>query len=112
MVGSDYTIFAVSFRHMITADEKFWSKQLAIGCTLAKFLDTNDLAVHELSKVEGGVDANFVLRKSDVTGEGLAFLKKQLDPWLKSLDRGVDVDDLRPLERRLKKFREANAAMK
>lgn len=37
--------------------------------------------------------------RTDVTSEGHAFLKKHLTPWLGSLDRGIDVNGLKPLER-------------
>jgi hypothetical protein len=69
--------------------------------TLVGFLRENLLLAGEPPSDDSGIR----LRKSDLTEEGVLFLKKEFQSWLRSVDRGGRPDDKESLRKRLARFR-------
>jgi len=65
---------------------------------LARFLDENGLTRSSLPQE---IDDTFAVRSSDLTEIGLRVMKKGYDTWLRALDAGASVDDVRILQKAL-----------
>lgn len=72
---------------------------------LALFLQESGLASRQLLTAQSEVADDFKISSVDVTDEGLSFLKKHYDPWLRFLDRGGDLDARKHLEDALARMR-------
>jgi hypothetical protein len=76
---------------------RFWA--------LAKFLQDNSLTTRRLASSLVEVDENFGLNSDDLTDEGLALIKSGYNAWLKKVDKGMDPNDVRVLQKALDKIR-------
>ena len=76
--------------------------------TYVNFLQDNGLTTRTVL-TERAVSQDTKLRKSDLTEEGLEFVRNVEQRWLKSLDRGTSGDDTTMLERELAKIRQTKS---
>jgi hypothetical protein len=73
---------------------------------VANFLQQNGLVRTPLLHSLDAVIDTFAIRKSDLTDEGFALMKKAYDKWVKALDRGSEPQDVSILEKMLLKMRD------
>ena len=73
---------------------------------LAEFLDKHGLSISQLTQDEYPDD--YEISSSDLTQEGLAFMKLAYDSWLKSLNRRKSWADTALLEKRFSEFQAKN----
>lgn len=76
--------------------------------TLVAFMDDHKLTKRWLSDPIEAFPADFVLRRGDLTDEGLLFYSLAEKRWMPAHDRGVSVTDTSLLVRILKEIRGAN----
>lgn len=72
--------------------------------TLARFLQSHDLAVRVLLAPGSELPDDFALSSTDVTTRGLAFLRGGYQKWVRFVDRGGDPNDDAMLRRELDKL--------
>lgn len=63
------------------------------------------MATRELLPASADLPDDFVLSSGDVTEEGMAFVRKHYERWLKFVDRGGAIEDQRHLEQALARMR-------
>ncbi len=73
--------------------------------TITNFLQENGLVSRQLAASQSAINDDFEIRSDDLTDEGLEFMRKGYQKWLRMLDRGGDPSDTRILERELAKQR-------
>ena len=70
---------------------------------LARFLDDHGLTRSPVAT--RAIDDAFAIRSTDLTEDGLQLMRAAYDAWLRGIDRGRSPEDVRSLEKALRKLR-------
>lgn len=89
------------------SDEDYKESITKAAISLMTFLKENDLLVGvEPFNEDGSLKDDIIIRKSNVTDDGLELFRKPVNNWWNALDRGTSPEKITILERGLKKIRE------
>jgi hypothetical protein len=72
---------------------------------VAHFLQSNGLTERVLLPDGAEPDEEFAIKTSDLTPDGLAFMKQAYSKWLKRMDKGQKPEDVTFLQKELAKLR-------
>ncbi|WP_220702168.1 hypothetical protein [Trinickia fusca] len=80
---------------------------IRVSTVLLKFFKEHDLLIDaEPFDSDGNVKEDFVLRMSNVTGDGLELFRKVVPGWSAYIDKGGEIENISRLEKGLQKIRE------
>ena len=77
--------------------------------TYITFLQENGLTTRTILEGSALPDASTRIMSSDLTEDGLAFVRRAEQPWFSAVDRGVSPEDTAILEKELTKLRSDRA---
>ena len=87
------------------SDEDFQARQRKVSYNLLKFLEDNEL-LSDTSKLSTETFSDdFELHGTDLTDEGFELYSTGVQKWYQSFDRGQSADNIKLLEKYLKKIR-------
>lgn len=101
----DYTITKVATHARLDPDPAFQQRLRLKFRTIASFLQSHNLTKGVLLPENVPVEDSFAIRTSDLTSEGIEFMKRAYVKWQKSHDRGKSPSDTKLLEQELAKLR-------
>lgn len=101
---TDELILDIGFFFSASKNRTYREQVVSTFSTYINFLQDNGLTTRVVLP-ERIVTKDTKLWKSDLTQEGLEFVKNVEQRWLKSLDRGTSSEDVTMLERELAKLR-------
>jgi hypothetical protein len=104
-MNKPFTIGRVSWSTQRKGDPLPFSRVALEYWVLSSFLQRNSLTLRQLAQSQADITDDFEIRSDDLTAEGLEFMRKGYQKWLRMLDRGGDPSDTRILERELAKQR-------
>lgn len=97
----------------VIAEEKGLEKKHAAmrrALALMQFMVDNELIRFDPFYSNGELKRDLVLKRSDLTEEGVFFMQEEWPEWRAWVDRGGDPSKTDMLDRRLKTLRERHAA--
>ena len=104
----DFVLFDYQLLLNRSEDTDYKESILKSTIPLMRFLKTNNLLVDiDPLNEDGSIKENIVIRKSNVTDEGLQLFVKPVNNWWNALDRGTSPEKITILENGLKKIRSA-----
>jgi hypothetical protein len=93
-------------------DSMAWYRHLTLNqdlrlrfFVLMKFLQEHGLTKSPAIGSISDIDDSFSLKSSDLTDEGMLLMKDGYSRWVRGIDKGKSPEDVRILEKSLKKIR-------
>jgi hypothetical protein len=106
MMTEHFTIDKVSWHTMTPGNTEPRERTVLRFHVIHKYLRQNNFLRRDLLSENPEIDDTFAISSSDVTEEGLAFIRAAYDRWLRKVDNGMDPRDVSVLDRALKRLRE------
>jgi hypothetical protein len=104
----DYSLIGLSAMQNAYSEPEVKRQMALMIRVLIGFMDEHGLTNHWLINPSGAIPEEFVLRKGDLTKDGLLFYALAEKKWMSAHDRGVSITDTGILVRTLKEIREWN----
>jgi hypothetical protein len=100
----DFTVFKVAWFTQIQGTVETEQVVHARHRALVEFLQRHGLTVREVLKPGEALTDESCLRRSDLTDRGFALYQQVEQKWLRAIDRGREVTDMRVFEQHLSKL--------
>ncbi|WP_095097409.1 hypothetical protein [Pseudomonas sp. Irchel 3A5] len=101
----DFTLFSVPMLYSRNKNTQYKEYVIQMSTALLKFLHDEGIISTLPFTENGDLKMDFLIRKSDVTEEGVELFKTAIPKWWQKIDRGLDRSDVSYLKRELDKMR-------
>jgi hypothetical protein len=97
--GDDPELIGADIFFAASKNRSYRESVKTMFATLATFLEENGLTTRQLLPPGRDIDQSFVLRRADLTEEGVDFYHRLEKPWLAGIDRGGPASSTRVMKR-------------
>lgn len=101
----DFKLVRLDIFYQASKSKSYRAQVREMFTTLAVFLQEKGLTTRELLPEGAEISESFVIRRSDLTDEGLQFYRNVESKWAGAIDRGVSPSSTVILEKALQKMR-------
>lgn len=102
----DFVLYDYKMLLERSSDNDYKESITKITISLINFLKNNDLLVDiDPFNKDGSIKEELVIKKSNVTDDGLQLFVKPVNNWLNALDKGTPPEKITILENGLRKIR-------
>lgn len=101
----DFTLFSVPLLYSRNKNLQYKENTIQMSTALLKLLHDEGVISTPPFTENGDLKMDFLVRKSDVTEEGVELFKNVIPKWWQKIDRGLDRSDVSFLKRELDKLR-------
>lgn len=90
-----YTIDKISWHTDVHGNPESKSNIFKRFWIITKFLQDHNLTIRIIANSESEISDDFSIESSDLTSEGLDFMKSTYDKWIRKIDRGMDPSNVK-----------------